>query len=111
MEKNERPNDAAFNQLEHVEVRGIVDFLNKAGLLSDDAAKSARKLGEIRNSYAHASGKNPQEDAIAAIKHLHAIVEDTVSIFKGFDLQHGVLMIKDVSIQCGVLRGKIDKSK
>ncbi|VVB63563.1 Uncharacterised protein [uncultured archaeon] len=73
--QNQRPSDAAFDQLEQVGVRRIVDFLNKTGLLSDDAAKAARELGEIRNIYAHASGKNPKKDAINSITFLHTIVE------------------------------------
>jgi hypothetical protein len=92
--QKQRPENAAFDTLERVEVRGIVDFLNKAGLLSEDAANASRKLGEIRNNYAHASGKNPKMDAIKAIKLLHTLVEGTVSIFKDFEIKDGALIRK-----------------
>lgn len=105
--KNQRPSDEAFDQLERVEVFGIINFLNKAGLLSNDAATAARKLGQLRNDYAHSRGKDSKKDAIEAIKYLHAIVGDTVSIFKGFDLQHGVMMLKDIDTSGGVLRAKV----
>jgi hypothetical protein len=109
--KNQRPSEAAFDRLERVEVLGIVNFLNEAGRLSKDAATAARKLGELRNAYAHPRGKDSEKDAIEAIKYLHAIVEDTVSIFKGFDLQHGVMMLKDMDTSGGVLRAKATKLK
>ncbi|MDD5734561.1 MAG: hypothetical protein PHQ39_03720 [Methanothrix soehngenii] len=110
-EKNQRPSEAAFDQLERVEVFGIVNFLNEAGLLSKDAATAARELGALRNAYAHSRGKDSEKDAIEAIKYLHAIVEDTVSIFKGFDLQHGVMIFKDMDTRGDVLRAKVTKLK
>jgi len=107
--KNQRPSDDAFNQLEYVETYGIINFLKATGLLSENAAKAARDLGDLRNKYAHSRGKNPEKDAIEAIKYLHTIVEDTVSIFKGFDLQHGVMMFKDIDTSGGVFRAKVTK--
>jgi len=88
------PSDAAFDQFERVEVSGIIRFLKKADLLSDEAATAAEKLGQIRNKYAHARGKNPQRDAIKSIKLLHALVEDTVSVFKEFDIKDGAFVRK-----------------
>jgi len=76
------PSDAAFDQLERIEVNGIVRFLKEAELLSAEAAKAAESLGQLRNQYAHARGKAPQPDALKAIKLLHILVEDTVSVFK-----------------------------
>jgi hypothetical protein len=58
--QNQHPSDAAFDQLEWVEVRGIIKFLNEAGLLSKEAAKAAEDLGDLRNKYTHARGKNPK---------------------------------------------------
>jgi len=109
--KNQHPSDAAFDQLEHVEVYGIVNFLDKAGLLGNDAVTAARKLGDLRNAYSHARGKDPEKDALDAIIFLHKIVDDTVSIFKGFDLQHGVMMIRNPHLQGGVMRGGLTKPK
>jgi len=85
----QRPTEAAFDQLERVEVSGIVRFLKEAGLLGDAAAKAAKNLGELRNDHAHARGKDPEADAVKAITWLHAVVEDTVSVFKHFDIKDG----------------------
>lgn len=89
-----RPPDVAFDQLERVEVSGLVRFLKEADLLSSRAAKAAEKLSELRNSYAHARGKNPHDDALKAIEYLHEIVEDTVSVFKRYDIREGVFVPK-----------------
>ncbi|HEY6346906.1 MAG TPA: hypothetical protein VIY49_35910 [Bryobacteraceae bacterium] len=80
------PPSEAFDQLERVEVSGITGFLNKAALLDDGAKKAAQSLGELRNQYAHARGRDPHADAIKAIKLLHTLVEGTVSVFKDFEI-------------------------
>jgi hypothetical protein len=92
-----RPKDDAFDPFEHVEVRGIIDFLKKGELLSEAAAKAAKDLVELRNQYAHARGKNPSDDAIKAIKYLHLLVEGTVSVFKDFEIKDGVFVRKSQS--------------
>jgi hypothetical protein len=84
-----RPKETAFDQLERVETSGLARFLKETGLLSDEAAKAADKLGHLRNGYAHARGKDPPKDAIEAIKLLHVLVEDTVSVFKDFEIKDG----------------------
>lgn len=89
-----RPTDVAFNQLEHVEVRGIISFLKEAGLIEDKAKKAADELGNLRNQYAHARGKEPHADAIKAIKMLHTLVEGTVSVFKDFEIKEGAFVRK-----------------
>jgi hypothetical protein len=97
VEKNgqvRRPDEVAFNQFEHIEVSGIVRFLGNAELLSNEAIKAAVKLGELRNRYAHARGQDPQKDALDAIRLLHALVEDTVSVFKDFEIRNGAFMRK-----------------
>ncbi len=88
------PPETAFDQLERVEVNGIVRFLREAKLISAKAAKSAERLGQLRNQYAHARGKAPQPDALKAIKLLHTLVEDTVSVFKEFEIKDGALVPK-----------------
>jgi hypothetical protein len=61
--------------------------LKEAGLLSAEAAKAADSLGQLRNQYAHARGQSPQPDALKAVKLLHILVEDTVSVFKEFEIK------------------------
>ena len=88
------PPDAAFNQLERVEVNGIIRFLKEAGLLNAEAVKAAESLGQLRNQYAHARGQSPLSDALKAIKLLHTLVEDTVSVFKEFEIKAGTFVRK-----------------
>jgi hypothetical protein len=92
--KAQRPDDKAFDQLERVEVGGIARFLTEAGLLSEEAGKAAADLGQLRNAYAHARGKNPEYDATKAITWLHAVVENTVSVFKNHEMKDGAFVRK-----------------
>lgn len=89
-----RPKDEAFDQLERVEVSGIIRFLNEAGLLDNAAKKAAEELGRLRNKYAHARGEKPEEDAVEAVKWLHGLVEGTVSVFKSFEIKDGAFVRK-----------------
>ena len=89
-----RPTDKAFEQFERVEVSGIIRFLNEAGLLEDAAKKAAEELVTLRNKYAHARGKEPEADAIQAVKWLHALLEGTVSVFKNFEIKDGAFVRK-----------------
>jgi hypothetical protein len=89
-----RPSERAFDQLERVEVGGILRFLKETGHLSPEASKAADQLSQLRNGYAHARGKNPGQDAIEAIEHLHALVEGTVSMFKDFEIKNGAFVRK-----------------
>jgi hypothetical protein len=91
------PSERAFDQIEHVEISGLIRFLKEAEIISDDAAKAAIDLGQLRNKYAHARGQSPKDDALKAIKLLHALIEDTVSILKDFEIKEGVLVAKGVS--------------
>ena len=88
------PADAAFDQFEHVEVGGIILFLKEAELLNAEAARAATDLGDLRNQYAHAHGKKSEEDALKAVKLLHALVEDTVSVFKTHTIMDGSFVLK-----------------
>jgi hypothetical protein len=98
---SERPTEAAFDQLEHIEAIRFIEFLKKTGLLETGAADAAKKLGELRNNYAHARGKNPEADAANAIKLLHALVEGTVSVFKEFEIKEGRLAPKTAPPKVG----------
>jgi hypothetical protein len=88
----QRPSDAALDQLERIEMSGIVHFLKEAELLSAEAAKAAESLGQLRNQYAHARGKTPQPDALKAIKLLHTLVEATVAVFTFEITDDGTIM-------------------
>jgi len=93
----QRPKETAFDQIERVDVSSIVRFLKEAELMTDAAAKAAKNLGELRNDYAHARGKNPEADAAKAIAWLHAVVEDTVSVFKHFEIKNGAFVRKTLA--------------
>ena len=88
------PSEDAFDQLERVEISGIVNFLNKAGLLQDKAKKAADGLIKLRNQYAHARGKEPKKDATKAVELLHTLLEGTVSVFKDFEIKDGKFVRK-----------------
>lgn len=88
------PPDSAFNQLERIEVNGIIRFLKESVILNTEAAKAADSLGQLRNQYAHARGPSPQPDALKAIKLLHNLMEDTVSVFKEFEIRDGTFVRK-----------------
>jgi len=88
----EKPSDVAFDQLERVEVNGLIRFLGRVGLISNGAVKAVNDLLELRNQYAHARGKNPQPDALQAIKLLDSLVAETVSVFNEFEIKDGSLV-------------------
>jgi hypothetical protein len=94
--KVERPESEAFNQLERVDISSLARFIQKTGLLSEEAYKAAKNLGELRNDYAHARGRQSQNDALKAIKYLHQVVEGTVSIFKDHEFKDGAWVRKTV---------------
>jgi hypothetical protein len=89
------PSEDAFKQFENVDMSRLLGFLEKASVLDDASTKAARKLSDLRNAYAHARGSNPQKDAISAIKHLHQVVEGTISVFKEYELKDGAFVKKN----------------
>lgn len=93
------PQDKAFDQLEYVEVAGIIRFLKETELIAANPAKAAEDLGKLRNRYAHARGKNPDRDALEAIKLLHSLIEGTVSMFKEFEIKDGVFVRKPTQVK------------
>ena len=93
------PQDKAFDQLEYVEVAGIIRFLKEAELIAANPAKAAEDLGKLRNRYAHARGKNPDRDALEAIKLLHSLIEGTVSMFNEFEIKDGVFVRKPTLVK------------
>lgn len=91
----EPPPEVALDQLERIEISGIIRFLKEADLLSTEAAKAAESLGQLRNQYAHARGKEPHPDALQAIKLLHTLAGGTVSILKRFEIKDGAFVPKE----------------
>jgi len=90
-----RPSDVAFVQFERADLSGIIRFLKEAELIGADTLKATEELVMLRNKYAHARGKEPEADAIKAIKMLHILVEETVSVFKDFKIKEGRFAPKD----------------
>ncbi len=74
------PSEDAFKYLERVEISGIIGFLKETGTLADNAAKAAKDLCELRNSYAHARGKEFGRDARKAIELLHTLIDRTAPL-------------------------------
>lgn len=93
-----RPSNEAFDQFERTDANSLVNFLNKAALINDDTKKAAIKLAQLRNDYAHARGKNPQDDAFESIKTLHILVEGTVSVLKDFEIIDGKFIPRTAKI-------------
>jgi len=88
------PDSTALDQSERVDIKSIVRFLKTAEILSDEAVEAANDLRQLRNSYAHARGVNPEADAINAVKLLHTLVDGTVSVFKDFEIKDGAFVRK-----------------
>jgi hypothetical protein len=92
----EKAASSALDKLERVDVSRLSEFIREAGLITEDVFKAAKKLGELRNDYAHARGGQPQNDALKAIKLLHQVVEGTVSIFKDHEIKDGKFVRKKI---------------
>lgn len=92
------PTPKAFDQLEHVDIRSLINFCAECGLLPEKAKSAAGKLGELRNKYAHARGPNPEVDALRAVGFLHEVIDQTVSVFKMFDMRDGMLVPKEAPV-------------
>jgi|SRR6266498_181374 hypothetical protein len=94
--KVERPVDKVFDQLERVEIRALAEFIRQAGLLPEEAFNAAKDLGDLRNKYAHARGRQSKNDALNAIKLLQEVVEGTVSVLKDHEIKDGKFVRKNV---------------
>ncbi|MBA7494723.1 hypothetical protein ES702_05300 [subsurface metagenome] len=88
------PNQKAKKDLESFGAKEVCEFLIDSGVLNENLWSPLKSLGELRNKYAHAGGKKPEEDARKSIKHLHSIVDGTVSVFREFAVRHGKLVRK-----------------
>lgn len=80
--------------LDRFPAKEICNFLIKCEIIDKKIAKDFEELGVLRNKYVHAGAKASQDDAELAIKHLHRIVENTVSVFKNYSIKEGKLVPK-----------------
>ncbi len=85
-------------QIERLDVEGIREALLKSGNLDRGLRKSVQRLMELRNSYVHSRYAQPEEDARAAVRCLHEMVEGTVSVFKDHEFVDGILMPRQPSV-------------
>jgi hypothetical protein len=92
--KVEKPASKVFDQLERVDIGSLARFTWEAGLITKEEFNASKKLGELRNDYAHARGRQSQPDALKAIKYLHQVVEGTVSVFKDHEIKNGKFVPK-----------------
>lgn len=88
------PSDEQAALIDRIEINDIRELLIKSEVIEEKLRKPFQKLSELRNKYAHATGKNPQVDAKLAIDYLHEIVEGTVSVFKHYEIKEGKLVLK-----------------
>ena len=88
------PNQKATKDLESFGAKEICEFLIDSGVVDEDLRSPLKALGELRNKYAHAGGKKPEEDAREAVSHLHSIIDGTVSVFRNFTVREGKLVRK-----------------
>lgn len=88
------PSESAFTQLERIDSRSLIQFLRQTGTFTDKVKKAAIDLGDLRNNYAHARGKNPEADALTAIKLLHEIVDSTIAMSYHYTIKDGYLVPK-----------------
>ena len=91
------PSDEQSAILDRIEINDIRELLIKSEVIDENLRKPFQKLSELRNKYAHATGKKPKEDAKSAINYLHQIVEGTVSVFKKYEIKDGKLVLKQYS--------------
>lgn len=94
---NERapPSEEQAFVLDRIEMNDIRELLIKSGVIDQELRKPFQELAELRNRYTHAGGQSPYEDAKEAIEYLHSIVEETVSVFRHYEIQQGKLVPKD----------------
>ncbi len=88
------PSDEQAAILDHIRMNDAIGLLIKSSVIDKDLKSPFQKLTKIRNKYVHAGGKDPKQDSQEAIKHLHTIIEGTVSVFKHYEIQKGKLVLK-----------------
>jgi len=88
------PSDEQAAILDRIEMNDVRELLIKSEVIDENLRKPFQALSELRNKYAHATGKKPKEDAKLAIIYLHQIIEGTVSVFKNYEIKEGKLVLK-----------------
>lgn len=86
--------DDQSKTLSRVDMETTRRLLIKFKIVDDSIGKSFKELEELRNNYVHGSGGNPYDDAVKAIQYLHSIIEGTISVFKKYEKQNGILVPK-----------------
>jgi len=84
--------DVAAKHIDRLSMEDVREFLIKAGKLDSGLRKAAQQLAALRNKYAHGGGTASGNDARAAVDYLHEIVEGTVSVFRDYEIDEGVLV-------------------
>ena len=83
-----------FKQLDRVPMDVVRELIISAGAVDSSLRDDFTKLAGLRDKYVHARSIESQNDARKAVKHLHNIVEGTVSVFKKYKIQQGKLVPK-----------------
>lgn len=83
-----------FKQLDRIPMDVVRELIIAAGAVDSSLRNDFTKLADLRDKYVHARSIESQNDARKAVKHLHAIVEGTVSVFKKYKIQQGKLVLK-----------------
>jgi len=83
-----------FKQLDRIPIEVVRELIIAAGAVDSSIRSVFVDLSSLRDKYVHARRAGSQEDAQKAIKYLHEIVEETVSVFKRYKIQQGKLVPK-----------------
>ena len=87
----ELPNSGVNETLDRIDMETVRRLLIKSKLIQPKLIPFD-KLAELRNKYAHGGMTESKKDALKAIKYLHQIIENTVSIFKDYKILNGKLV-------------------
>jgi len=83
-----------LKQLDRIPMDVVYNSIIAVEAVNKSTRKTFEKLSKLRDNYVHARRVESQEDAQKAIKYLHEIVEETVSVFKKYKIQQGKLVLK-----------------
>lgn len=93
--KLEKTNPSRFShQLDRIPMDIVRELVISAGLVEESIRSDFTELSNLRDKCVHARMIASKNDAQKAIKYLHNIIEETVSVFKKYKIQEGKLMPK-----------------